>query len=128
MADGAPADVRLGHRPHLDRGQHARLAAGLLQRVLQGEGVDDRGQHAHVVRGGAVHAARAGRQAPEDVATADDDGHLHAEVDDLTHLGADPHEDSGIDAVALAPGERLPRELQDYAAVRRLARGIRRHG
>src|SRR3546814_3303123 len=44
------------------------LAADAVERVLQRERVDDRGQHAHVVGRGALHAARGGRNAAEDVA------------------------------------------------------------
>jgi hypothetical protein len=129
VADGPPADVGLGHRPHLDRRQHARLAPGLLERVLQGEGVDDGCQHAHVVRGGALHAASAGRDPTEDVAPADDDRQLHAQLGDLAQLGADPHEHRRIEAVALTPGQRLSRELEDYAAVHRAPTArLRRHG
>ena len=35
---------------------HPGVDADLLEDVLEGEGVDDGGQHAHVVRGDAVHA------------------------------------------------------------------------
>ena len=56
VADGAAADERLGHGAHLDGGHDARHDALLLERVLQRQRVDDGGQHAHVVGGGAVHA------------------------------------------------------------------------
>ena len=48
--------------------------AGVLERILQGQAVHDRGEHADVVGGGAVHARRRRRQAAEDVAATDDDG------------------------------------------------------
>ena len=78
VADGAAPDERLGDGAHLDRRDDARDHALLLERVLQRQRVDDRREHAHVVGGGAVHAARAGRDAAEDVAAADDDGRLDA--------------------------------------------------
>ena len=71
----------------------------LLERVLQRQRVDDRGQHAHVVGGGAVHAAGAGGDAAEDVAAADDDGRLDAERLDLGDVGGDARGDVGVDAV-----------------------------
>ena len=83
VSDGAAADERLGDRPHLDGGDDARDDALLLERVLQRQRVDDRRQHAHVVGGRAIHAARAGRDAAEDVAAADDDGGLDAHALDL---------------------------------------------
>ena len=51
--------------------------------------VDDRRQHSHVVGRATVHAARARRQAPKQVAAADDDGDLHAELLDLADLFRD---------------------------------------
>ena len=129
MSDRAPADVGLGHRAHLDRRQHARLTAGLLERVLEGQRVDDGGQHTHVVSGGSLHAARAGGHAAENVAAPDDDRQLDAQRGDLAYLVADPREHGRVEPVALAPGQSLPRELQDYAAVHRAPGArLRRHG
>ena len=80
MANGAAEDERLGHVFHFDRGLHARFDAGLLERALQREAVDHRRQHAHVIRGRAIHAAMAGGQSAPDVSAADHDRDLHAEV------------------------------------------------
>ena len=44
-----------------------------LERVLQRQRVDDRGEHAHVVGLGAVHAGTGAGHAAPDVAAADDD-------------------------------------------------------
>jgi hypothetical protein len=68
------------------RGHHPGGLLELLERVLQGEGVDDGGQHAHVVGLGAVHAGAGAGHAPPDVAATDDDGDVDAHaagVDDL---------------------------------------------
>src|SRR4030095_10292190 len=67
----------LGDSTHLDGGDHARDYTVLFERVLQRKGVDDRGQHAHVVGSRAIHSARAGRDPAEDVAPSDDDRGLH---------------------------------------------------
>ena len=107
MADRAPPDERLRHRAHLDRGHHARHHALLLERVLQGQRVDDGRQHAHVVAGGAVHPASARRDAAEDVAAADDDGGLDAERLDLLHVVRDLRRDGRIDAVLLLAHQRF---------------------
>ena len=80
MAHGAAADERLGDLADVDRRLHAGGHAPLLQGVLEGEGVDHRGEHAHVVAGHAVDAAVAGGEAADDVAAADDDRHLDPEV------------------------------------------------
>ena len=76
---GPAADVRLGHAVGADGRHQPRVAAQRLQGVLQGQAVDHRGQHAHVVGRGLVDAGIAGGElrAAEDVAAADDDGDLH---------------------------------------------------
>ena len=58
----------------------------LLEGVLQGQAVHDRGEHADVVAGRAVHAPGGRGHAPEDVAATDDDADLDAEPMDLRHL------------------------------------------
>ena len=83
VADGPPADEGLGDLAHLDGGEHAGEAAYALQGILEGEAVDHRGQHPHVIGGDAVHAVRAVGHAPEDVAAADDRGDLDAETLEL---------------------------------------------
>ena len=54
---------------------HAGTDVAAFERVLEGEGVDDGGEHAHVV-GGPVHVLGLVGDAAEDVAAADDDGDL----------------------------------------------------
>ena len=89
MADRAAADERLSDGPHLDGGREPRGDADVLQGVLERQGIDDRREHAHVVGGGAVHALGAGRKAPEEVAAADDDARLDAELLNFADLGGD---------------------------------------
>ena len=55
-----------------------------LERVLHRERVDDRRQHAHLIRGHAVHAGLGEPGAAKDVAAADDEADLDAEADDFT--------------------------------------------
>jgi hypothetical protein len=56
VADRSTTDVGLGDLGHVDGALHAGGLAELLEHVLERQGVDDRGQHAHVVGLGAVHA------------------------------------------------------------------------
>ena len=49
------------------------------KRILQGERIDDGGEHAHVIAGGAFDAAFAARQTAKDIAAADDHDHFHAQ-------------------------------------------------
>ena len=55
VTDCPAADERLSHLVHLDRRLHAGVYALLLERILQRERIDDRGQHPHVIGGHAVH-------------------------------------------------------------------------
>src|ERR1019366_522853 len=70
VTDGAAPDVRLGHLVHFDGAHHARRNAHLFEGVAEGQRIDDRGQHAHVVAGDAVHAAGSGGHTTKDVAAA----------------------------------------------------------
>ena len=91
----------------------------MLERVLQRQAVDDGREHAHVVGGGAVHALRAGRQAAEQVAAADDDGGLDAEGLDLGDVLGDLRRHGGVDAELLLAHEGFTGELQQDPAVTR---------
>ena len=89
----------------------------LLERVLQRQGVDDRRQHAHVIGRGAIHALGAGGQAAEQVAAADDDAGLDAELLDFADLTGQLGGDAGIDAEGLLAHEGFAGELQQDAGV-----------
>ena len=85
---GAPADVRLGYLLHLDRREHTGVGAVPLERLLDGEGVQHRGEHAHVVAGGAVHAFSGGGHPTVDVAAADHDRDLEPAGPHVDELAA----------------------------------------
>ena len=89
----------------------------VLERVLQRQGVDDRGEHAHVVGGRAVHALGARRQAAEQVAAADDDGDLDAELLDLADLLGDLRGDRRVDPERLLAHEGFAGEFEEDAAI-----------
>ena len=118
---GPPPDVRLGDLVHRDRGHHPRRHAGPLERVLEGQAVHHRREHADVVAGRPVHPAGGGGEAAEDVAAADDDADLDAEAVDLGDLPGDEHADGRVDAVLAVAEERLAGQLeQDPAVAQRL--------
>src|SRR5262249_5404024 len=89
MADGAAANVGFGDLVHFDGGHDAAVHVTFLERVLQGERVDDGAEQAHVVGGAAVHLPRRFRDAAKEVAAADDDGHFDAQATYLGDLRAD---------------------------------------
>ena len=63
----------------------------------------------------AVHAARAGRQAAEQVAAADDDGDLDAELLDFADLPGDLRGGGGVDAERLLAHQGFAGEFQEDA-------------
>ena len=84
MTHRAPPDVRLRDLPHFDGGHHPGGNALLFESVLERQRIDDRRQHAHVVRRDTVHGFGGGGHAPEEIAAP----HHHAYLDaGLRHLG-----------------------------------------
>ena len=118
VAHGAAEDERLGNLVHRDGALHAGVDAELLEAIHERETVDDRGEHAHVVAGGAVDPALLAVETAKDVAAADDDADLHAECLDLLHLLADLFQGFGVDRIAgLAAAQHLAGKLEHDALV-----------
>src|SRR6266566_3714764 len=92
-------DVGLRDLRHLDRGHRARRYPGPLERILQRKRVDDRGQHAHVVTGGAVEAALACSEAAKDVAATNHERGLNAHLVHPFDLAGDVGDDLKVNAV-----------------------------
>jgi hypothetical protein len=103
----------------LQRRHDAHARALTLERVLHGERIDDRGEHAHLIGGHAIHAGLGETGAAEDVAAADDEPDLNPEADDLGDLDGDAADDGGIDAVMLATEQSLAAQLQQNPPVSR---------
>ena len=114
MSDGSATDVRLGDLLHVD----GRLDPGglteLFKGVLKGQGVDRRGEHAHVVGLGPVHAGASAGHAAPDVAAADDHGDIDVELGaDVRDVLGDPPDDLTVDAVSGLAGECFAGNLED---------------
>lgn len=120
MPDCPAANVVLAHLVDFKRAHHPRFHAGALDRVLQRQRVDHRGQHAHVITGDAVHARFRQPFAAEDIAAADHQRHLHARVDGGLDLGGNEGGDIGINAERQLAQQCLAGELQQNARVNRL--------
>ena len=123
VADGPPADVGLGHRAHLDGGQHARLKARLLERVLQRQRVDDGREHPHVVPLRAVHSRTRTFETAKDVPAADDDRRLDAHALDFSHILGNLGRDDRIDPVGLLAHEGFAGNFQEDTLVGERGRG-----
>ena len=94
--------------------------APLLQAVGQGQAVDDRGQHAHLVGVDGVHFL--GKAATPDIATAHDHAHLHAHAGKLGDDASDFLHAQGVKGRALGPfgllrGEGLAAQFEYDALV-----------
>ena len=111
VADGTQGDVGLGDLSHGDGGLDTGGHPGLLNEVLQGQGVHDGSQHAHVVGAGAVHAARGELGAAEEVPASDDDGDLDSGAHGLGDLAGGVGDDVGVQTYGSAT-EDLTGELE----------------
>ena len=105
-------DVGLGHLVHPDGGDHPAMASLRLERVLHGQRIHDRGEHAHVVRRGAVHSLRGPLKSAEDVSAADHHADLDAELAHRAHLLGDPPNPDRVESVAPLAQQRLAGNLQ----------------
>ena len=83
----------------------------LLQHVLEGQRVDHRGQHAHVVGGDPVEPLAARGGAADDVAAADHERELHAERVHRLDLFGEGLDHMEIEAEALSPASASPDSL-----------------
>ena len=81
VTQGTPADVGLCDGLDGEGSLCTDIQVQFFKSVLKREGVDDGGQHACVVRGGAFHAVLLCHMAAPDVASSDNDPYLD------THLG-----------------------------------------
>lgn len=111
-----------GNLRHLLGSHHDGSRADTLKRVLDGQGVDNRGQHAHRVTENAVRALLGTRQAAEDIASAEHD----ADFDPHGHEAGETIGDIGQNSVVMTgrggPLQDLAAELQKNSLVLRLHR------
>ena len=87
-----------------------------LEHALHGEGVHHRGEHAHVVGGGALHAAVAGADAAPEIAAPDHQPDLDAGLVGFFDLIGHALDDLGRDVVLAARfAQRFSAELEDHS-------------
>src|SRR5581483_5336952 len=113
MADGAAADENFGDLSHGDGALDAGGDADFFEGILEGEGVDDGGKHAHVIAGGAFDAAFAAGLAAEDVAAADDHDDFDAHFADFGDLLGHVVDGLGTDAVAVLAAQGFTAEFEE---------------
>src|SRR5512139_2901953 len=99
MADGPAANEWFRHLAHRNGRLDPGLPSSALEGILEGNSIDHRSQHAHVVCRAALHAVRGGGHSPEDIAAADDHGNLDAEEIQLPDLFGNSGGYLGADAI-----------------------------
>ena len=107
--------VEVADRFHTDRGQYAYGLVDGFEGRLQCQGVDHRGEHAHLVTLDAVETALCPREAAEDITATDDDGYLYALLGDRFYLLGIVRQTLGINALFAFCGETLTREFKKNA-------------
>ena len=117
MANGFAADVGLGHFLHGDGALNPGRNTGLLEAVLEGDGIHHRGEHAHVVGGGAVHAGGRSFEAAEDIAAAHHDGQLGPFGHHAGDVLGNGLNDRWINPIALLAHQRFAAEFEEHALV-----------
>src|SRR5580704_3696826 len=119
MAHGAAANEGFADLMHLDGALHASMDLSFFERVLQSKGVEDGGEHAHVIAGGAVDFKAFLAGAPEDISSANHDGDLHAEFIYFAKFFGDGVDGAAVDAEALRTLQRFAGEFEENAVVGR---------
>ena len=89
------------------------MDALLFECILEGEGIDDGGKHAHMIGGNAIHVTCLLGDAAEEVAASHDDCDLHAERVNVGQFGRDLMDAKWIDAETLRGGQSFARELEE---------------
>ena len=113
MTNRSTPDIGLRYLGHVDSTLYPGCRAEAFQRVLQGETVHYRGQHAHVVGLGRVHTVACTLYAAPDVATAHHHRDVYIEVAlHRDNIGCDSAHGVAVDAVFERTRERLTRQLQ----------------
>ena len=118
MTNRAQRQVGFGDLGHRDRRLDASGHAGLVDEVLQGEGIHDGTEHPHVVRARTLQPLEGKLSTTEEVTAADNDCNLDALTYGRGHLLSDVANDLGIQADR-STSECLSGKLEQNAALRR---------
>ena len=99
----------------------------LFESVLQHDAVHDGRQHANVISGRAVHAARAFRDAAKNVAAADNHGNFDSQIMHLLDLLGHHPRHVNVDTECLFADQRFAGNLQKDAPKGRGLLNFRSH-
>src|SRR5690606_7919982 len=112
VADRGAAVIVLYHAAHRNGRHDACTNVGALQGIAQGQSVHYRGQHAHVVAGDPLHAGLVQGGTPEQVAAANHQADLHADLDQLADLQRQAVEHLRVDAEIGTAGQGFPAQFE----------------
>src|SRR6266404_2927175 len=117
MAHCPAPDIVLAYFVDPQRRHDPRIDPLGLERILHRQGVDDRGQHSHVIRGHSIHSSARQTGAAEDVAASQYHGHLHAHLRQVADFARNAFQNLRIDAVVFASQQRLSGQFDQNSAV-----------
>ena len=117
VAHGAPTNIRFANGFDFQGTHDPGFGAEIFQGILQGHGIDHRGQHPHVVTLGAVHAAFFQLDSSENVATTDHNGDFNAQIAHLLDLAGIREQRLGIDTETLVTHQGFSAQFEQYPLV-----------
>ena len=108
---------RLGKLRNIDRGHHTGKDICLFKCVLEHDGVHYRCEHTDIVGCGTIHIACRFRNAAENIASADNDRDLDAEIVHCLYLCGKGCSDLSVNAVILPAHEGFAGEFKENSVV-----------
>ncbi len=97
--------------------EHAGVNVHFFESVLNGQRVDNRGEHTHMVGRNAVKAFSTGFDSPKYVSAANHNRDLHAQVVDILDFGGNARNHVGIDTEALIAHQGFATQFQQDTIV-----------
>ena len=121
MVDALGVGIGFADRRHGNGREHPCINALALQHALHGQRVHHRRHDAHMVGRDTFHALGCACNTPEDVAAANDERQLGAELLAGDHLIGDAADHVEVDAIGLLSHQHFARDLEEYPAMRKFA-------
>ena len=91
-------NIRLHHPFNAYGRHHTGNQASLVHGVAQCQRIHDRGEHAHVIGGGTVHANRTTGHTTKNISAANDHGHLYTHPGDFSDFFDHADDGSPVDS------------------------------
>lgn len=115
MAHGSAQNERFGDLIHRNGRLHPGFNAHFFEAIHDRETVDDGGEHAHIIPGGAIDAAAGALEAAKDVSTANHHANLDPHIVDLFDLITNATEHAGIDGIFAVTTEDFAAQFEHDA-------------